>query len=223
MEPYDQSHSLIDETGDENFGDDNLDDTNVDDTDDYSMMEGGVGEEEPQAGTSTDGAGEGQDKYELLPKESKRPKKRVRDRMRFVHQGFVYHNNVIGAHRHYEHKKSGCRGRAIIPVGGGIETLKITQPHNHPPDPNAEEKDLFLRELKAMIQLPNMQYATLKQVYETVAGIILKFNDRSVRSLPLQLAAWGFLFNGFLLQCRRVRAPWEARRAYSIIIVVPER
>ncbi|XP_018573605.1 protein tramtrack, beta isoform isoform X24 [Anoplophora glabripennis] len=61
MEPYDQTQSLIDETGDENFGDDNLDDANVDDTEDYSMMEGGTGEEEPQAGTSTDGAGEGQD------------------------------------------------------------------------------------------------------------------------------------------------------------------
>lgn len=58
MEPYDQTQSLIDETGDENFGDDNLDDTNVDDTEDYSMMEGGTGEEEPQAGTSTDGAGD---------------------------------------------------------------------------------------------------------------------------------------------------------------------
>lgn len=63
MEPYDQSQSLIDETGDETFGDDNLDDTNVDDTEDYSMMEGGVGEEEPQAGTSTDGAGEGQGRW----------------------------------------------------------------------------------------------------------------------------------------------------------------
>lgn len=63
MEPYDQSQSLNDETGDENFGDDNLDDTNVDDTEDYSMMEGGVGEEEPQAGTSTDGAGEGQGRW----------------------------------------------------------------------------------------------------------------------------------------------------------------
>ncbi|XP_018573621.1 protein tramtrack, beta isoform isoform X39 [Anoplophora glabripennis] len=67
MEPYDQTQSLIDETGDENFGDDNLDDANVDDTEDYSMMEGGTGEEEPQAGTSTDGAGEGQDLIYVCP------------------------------------------------------------------------------------------------------------------------------------------------------------
>lgn len=66
MEPYDQTHSLIDETGDETFGDDTLDDNTVDDTEDYSMMEGGVGEEEPQAGTSTDGAGEGQGRWFLF-------------------------------------------------------------------------------------------------------------------------------------------------------------
>lgn len=65
MEPY-ETHSLIDETGDETFGDDTLDDNTVDDTEDYSMMEGGVGEEEPQAGTSTDGAGEGQGRWFLL-------------------------------------------------------------------------------------------------------------------------------------------------------------
>ncbi|KAJ8957467.1 hypothetical protein NQ314_006544 [Rhamnusium bicolor] len=161
--------SLIDETGDENFGDDALDDTNVDDTEDYSMMEGGVGEEEPQAGTSTDGAGEGQgrwfgfssivipaavlpvggsldelvlrkehnhppyhdasirdsfireikgsianhplrplkqlyadvsilypeDEDEVFPNGRKPRKKRMSGRMRFVRDGFVYHNNVI--------------------------------------------------------------------------------------------------------------------------------
>ncbi|CAG9856463.1 unnamed protein product [Phyllotreta striolata] len=60
MEPYDSSTSLIDESGDDNFGEDALDETVGDETEDYSMMESGAGEE-PQAGTSTDGAGEGQD------------------------------------------------------------------------------------------------------------------------------------------------------------------
>ncbi|XP_060525318.1 protein tramtrack, beta isoform-like isoform X3 [Cylas formicarius] len=57
VEPYDQNQTLTipDDDGD-NFGDDTLDDNTADDTEDYSMMEG----EEPQAGTSTDGAGEGQ-------------------------------------------------------------------------------------------------------------------------------------------------------------------
>ncbi|XP_076252173.1 uncharacterized protein LOC143191191 isoform X47 [Rhynchophorus ferrugineus] len=66
MEPYDQNQSVTipDDTGDENFGDDTLEDTAVDDTEDYSMMEG----EEPQAGTSTDGAAEGQDTVHFLLK-----------------------------------------------------------------------------------------------------------------------------------------------------------
>ncbi|XP_056643960.1 modifier of mdg4-like isoform X27 [Diorhabda carinulata] len=68
MEPYDQSQNLLDETGDENFGDDTLDENVGDDTEDYSMMETGTGgpEEEPQAGTSTDGAGEGQDSTGII-------------------------------------------------------------------------------------------------------------------------------------------------------------
>lgn len=57
VEPYDQNQAVtIPDDGDETFGDDTLDDNTVDDTEDYSMMEG----EEPQAGTSTDGTGEGQ-------------------------------------------------------------------------------------------------------------------------------------------------------------------
>ncbi|XP_028153143.1 protein tramtrack, beta isoform isoform X7 [Diabrotica virgifera virgifera] len=59
-EPYEQSVSLLDETGDDTFNEDTLDETVGDDNEDYSMMESGSGEE-PQAGTSTDGAGEGQD------------------------------------------------------------------------------------------------------------------------------------------------------------------
>ncbi|XP_066256706.1 protein tramtrack, beta isoform-like isoform X15 [Euwallacea similis] len=58
VEPYDLNQSVtIPDDGDDNF-DENLDDNTVDDTEDYSMMEG----EEPQAGTSTDGTGEGQGK-----------------------------------------------------------------------------------------------------------------------------------------------------------------
>ncbi|XP_056644038.1 modifier of mdg4-like isoform X35 [Diorhabda sublineata] len=76
MEPYDQSQNLLDETGDENFGDDTLDENVGDDTEDYSMMETGTGgpEEEPQAGTSTDGAGEGQEGVIYYDKAQKYPK-----------------------------------------------------------------------------------------------------------------------------------------------------
>ncbi|XP_072393841.1 uncharacterized protein [Diabrotica undecimpunctata] len=66
-EPYEQSVSLLDEPGDDTFNEDTLDETVGDDNEDYSMMESGSGEE-PQAGTSTDGAGEGQDfgRYEAV-------------------------------------------------------------------------------------------------------------------------------------------------------------
>ncbi|XP_018573583.1 protein tramtrack, beta isoform isoform X4 [Anoplophora glabripennis] len=195
MEPYDQTQSLIDETGDENFGDDNLDDANVDDTEDYSMMEGGTGEEEPQAGTSTDGAGEGQD--ELIRMERKPRKKRMSGRMRFVHEGFIYHNNVIAGTpplRYLgcaEHKKSGCRGRATIPVGGFIHQLKVTQPHNHPPDFNAEERDAFIKELKAAVRSVSMENATLKKVYETVAEVFPKGAEEiPFRSICSSLHRW---------------------------------
>lgn len=68
MEPYDQgqsNQSLNDDNADDNFADDPLEDTNADDgNEDYSMMEGG--DEEPQAGTSTDVAsGEGQGMFIL--------------------------------------------------------------------------------------------------------------------------------------------------------------
>lgn len=63
VEPYDQNQSVtIPDDGDDNFGDDTLDDNTVDDTEDYAMMEG----EEPQAGTSTDGTGEGQGRCRFL-------------------------------------------------------------------------------------------------------------------------------------------------------------
>ncbi|XP_072393839.1 uncharacterized protein [Diabrotica undecimpunctata] len=65
-EPYEQSVSLLDEPGDDTFNEDTLDETVGDDNEDYSMMESGSGEE-PQAGTSTDGAGEGQDLIFVLP------------------------------------------------------------------------------------------------------------------------------------------------------------
>ncbi|XP_066256692.1 protein tramtrack, alpha isoform-like isoform X3 [Euwallacea similis] len=84
VEPYDLNQSVtIPDDGDDNF-DENLDDNTVDDTEDYSMMEG----EEPQAGTSTDGTGEGQAslidiiKQELpdgLPKEELDPEEEGED------------------------------------------------------------------------------------------------------------------------------------------------
>ncbi|RZC37906.1 FLYWCH domain containing protein [Asbolus verrucosus] len=73
-----------------------------------------------------------------------------------------------------EHKRSGCRGRATIPVGGSLNMLKMTQPHNHPPDVNAEEKDAFVRELKNAVRSHSMEKVTLKKVYETVAEVYMR-------------------------------------------------
>ncbi|XP_018573595.1 protein tramtrack, beta isoform isoform X15 [Anoplophora glabripennis] len=132
MEPYDQTQSLIDETGDENFGDDNLDDANVDDTEDYSMMEGGTGEEEPQAGTSTDGAGEGQGIIYFNKSKSNFPK-------------IIVDFNEYGINRRlqnktfwicYSYRKTRCKAR--VTTTGNV--AKLSGSHNH--EPNAKDCDL---------------------------------------------------------------------------------
>lgn len=53
-------------------------------------------------------------------------------------------------------------------MGGDITNFKVTQPHNHPPDVNAEEKEAFLRELKVAVRSSTMENVSIKQVYETV-------------------------------------------------------
>ncbi|XP_076252167.1 uncharacterized protein LOC143191191 isoform X41 [Rhynchophorus ferrugineus] len=122
MEPYDQNQSVTipDDTGDENFGDDTLEDTAVDDTEDYSMMEG----EEPQAGTSTDGAAEGQGTIYVVPGK-KNPK-------------IIIENNDFVLNKKFEMKtlwrcrcysKLGCKSW-LVTTG---KTVKITTGHNHEP------------------------------------------------------------------------------------------
>ncbi|XP_044756238.1 modifier of mdg4-like isoform X4 [Coccinella septempunctata] len=70
MEPYDQSQTISIQDDDEQFGE-GLEENVGDETEDYSMMEGN--EEEPQAGTSTEGTGEGQAKiyFDLAQKKPK--------------------------------------------------------------------------------------------------------------------------------------------------------
>lgn len=68
-----------------------------------------------------------------------------------------------------EHKKSGCRGRATLPVDAPLNQLRLTHEHNHPPDVTAEEKYEFVNELKKAVR--TMKLATLKGVYETVAKL----------------------------------------------------
>ncbi|XP_060525353.1 modifier of mdg4-like isoform X36 [Cylas formicarius] len=123
VEPYDQNQTLTipDDDGD-NFGDDTLDDNTADDTEDYSMMEG----EEPQAGTSTDGAGEGQDHIHVVPGK-KNPKIVIDGTYEYVLQHRRQDRNLW---RCVEYQKSKCRSR-LTTFGKTVKLNKIR--HNHPP------------------------------------------------------------------------------------------
>ncbi|XP_018573588.1 protein tramtrack, beta isoform isoform X9 [Anoplophora glabripennis] len=168
MEPYDQTQSLIDETGDENFGDDNLDDANVDDTEDYSMMEGGTGEEEPQAGTSTDGAGEGQDQNESFSKAHKRHSKLD------FNDGFLYFKQKQFKNKLYLRcavsNNLNCKASYVITLEDGIpdaNRLKCIVQHSHPPDELEVQYEKFLDQLKKAVDV--MDYYPLKKIYSIVA------------------------------------------------------
>nr|XP_023014970.1 modifier of mdg4-like isoform X28 [Leptinotarsa decemlineata] len=136
MEPYDQNQSLLDETGDDNFGDDALDDTAGDDNEDYSMMESGVGDEEPQAGTSTDGAGEGQEIIYFC-QGRKYPK--------IVVDGYTY----IMQKRHDHKSRWRCaycnktKCKAILFTFGKTVRLNNQHAHNHSPPPPMSMDDLI--------------------------------------------------------------------------------
>ncbi|XP_019880591.1 protein tramtrack, beta isoform isoform X6 [Aethina tumida] len=166
MEPYDQNQSIsIDETPDETFGDDNtLDEANVDDTEDYSMMEGG--EEEPQAGTSAEGAGEGQVQCFGWPIQKKIQNSGI------VVDGFTYHQNTMKRDfkmRYLvcsEYKRLICKARAVMPINGTADDLVLRREHNHPPHHAATAKSLFVREIKSCIF--NQPTRPLKQIYENM-------------------------------------------------------
>ncbi|XP_019880600.1 protein tramtrack, beta isoform isoform X17 [Aethina tumida] len=132
MEPYDQNQSIsIDETPDETFGDDNtLDEANVDDTEDYSMMEGG--EEEPQAGTSAEGAGEGQGCI-YFDVATKNPKIVLDD-----HDYLIYRKEstkTIWKCNHY-FKQNRCKSTLV--TTGRIVNVSADE-HNHSPKPKKDK------------------------------------------------------------------------------------
>ncbi|KAI4457473.1 btb domain transcription factor [Holotrichia oblita] len=188
MEPYEADQSdatqvdAYDENPDDTFGEDGMDEGAVDDPDYNTMLKG---EDEPQASTSGDALGEGQDMAAL---KSDNRRKRVTTRMRLVIDGFVYHNNIIAGSPPLRYlgcselRRSGCRGRATLPVNGDSTQLKLTHPHNHPPDLNAEEKVTFMKELRRLVK--QMGKCTLKHVYETVAEFLVV----SKRNLVLQIS-----------------------------------
>lgn len=63
-------------------------------------------------------------------------------------------------------KRNGCRARAIMPVDGTPEQLRVTMSHNHPPNDNIEEKEEFLKKLK---EASRTMHGPLKKIYETLA------------------------------------------------------
>lgn len=65
-----------------------------------------------------------------------------------------------------ELKRTGCHARAILPVNGAFEDLRVTKVHNHPPDENAEEKEFFFAHLR---DASKSMSGSLKNVYENVA------------------------------------------------------
>lgn len=68
-----------------------------------------------------------------------------------------------------EYKRLGCHARAVIPYDGTIQDIKVNKPHNHPPDMAAEEKIIFMRELKE-VTMKNIEVPPRK-VYETLANL----------------------------------------------------
>uniref|UniRef100_A0A6P7HBH9 Protein tramtrack, beta isoform-like isoform X12 n=1 Tax=Diabrotica virgifera virgifera TaxID=50390 RepID=A0A6P7HBH9_DIAVI len=124
-EPYEQSVSLLDETGDDTFNEDTLDETVGDDNEDYSMMESGSGEE-PQAGTSTDGAGEGQG-WKMV---------KIYIYFRNNSSRIILDGHTFGLNRRYHEKtfwlcshysKTHCRARVITFSNKAV----IKNKHNH--------------------------------------------------------------------------------------------
>ncbi|KAK9884702.1 hypothetical protein WA026_007548 [Henosepilachna vigintioctopunctata] len=121
MEPYDQTQTISIQDDDDNFGGEGLDDTAGDDTEDYSMMEGN--EEEPQAGTSAEGSGEGQDPAYFI---------RTPRGLQLCYQKEIYFcdkkygNAGFWGCSHY--RRLGCKAR-IKTIGNRLVFIKNS--HNH--------------------------------------------------------------------------------------------
>ncbi|XP_044756276.1 modifier of mdg4-like isoform X39 [Coccinella septempunctata] len=122
MEPYDQSQTISIQDDDEQFGE-GLEENVGDETEDYSMMEGN--EEEPQAGTSTEGTGEGQGTIFILHSGKVHPKILFENYCYLIHST---HENYTRWRCGASHKTK-CKAFAI--TSGKL--LKVHQNHNHSP------------------------------------------------------------------------------------------
>lgn len=66
--------------------------------------------------------------------------------------------------------RKGCRARATIPGSGDLNQLRITTPHNHPPDAHAGEKIAFLSKLKSAV---NAMPGRLTDIYSGIAELYI--------------------------------------------------
>ncbi|XP_045468588.1 protein tramtrack, beta isoform-like isoform X18 [Harmonia axyridis] len=121
MEPYDQSQTISIQDDDEQFGE-GLEETVGDDTEDYSMMEGN--EEEPQAGTSTEGTGEGQ-VYVTYIRGSRSMPHLVIDNYKFIKHRSSNRSTYWKCH---QYDSGSCKARCII---GCDQSIILCGFHNH--------------------------------------------------------------------------------------------
>ncbi|XP_017778845.1 PREDICTED: protein bric-a-brac 1-like isoform X1 [Nicrophorus vespilloides] len=174
------------------------DDSQVDEAEECHMME-----EEPKPGTSLEGAIPNQD----FARRTKKTRKNVyRGRRkpempRYIVDGFVFHVNIIKGSppmtylRCLEYKRLGCLARAVIPHNGTINDIKIKKEHNHPPDYAAEEKIVFLRELKDMM-LSNESISP-KEIYEHLSPLYPNAaRETSYLSIKAKMNRWRRINDG---------------------------
>ncbi|XP_072393834.1 uncharacterized protein [Diabrotica undecimpunctata] len=141
-EPYEQSVSLLDEPGDDTFNEDTLDETVGDDNEDYSMMESGSGEE-PQAGTSTDGAGEGQDVIHFNMA-TKNPKI-ILDHHDYIVLRKEFNKTIWMCSKYFNvAKENRCKSKLIT---SGL-TVHVSGEHNHEPRESRNYKNMHSQKVQ---------------------------------------------------------------------------
>ncbi|XP_045468602.1 protein tramtrack, beta isoform-like isoform X32 [Harmonia axyridis] len=139
MEPYDQSQTISIQDDDEQFGE-GLEETVGDDTEDYSMMEGN--EEEPQAGTSTEGTGEGQDTI-YFDMGTKRPKIILDDFDYLILKRDV-NKTIWMCSKYFGNRTDRCKSRLV--TSGKV--VQVSGVHNHSPKVYTRFKNLLSQKVQ---------------------------------------------------------------------------
>lgn len=78
----------------------------------------------------------------------------------------------------------GCKGRAVIPYDDDVTQLRITVPHNHPPDIYALEKKEFFTQLRSAV---TVMPGTLKNIYNQIAELYIVFKHRTTNVINVAI------------------------------------